>query len=324
MKKSINVILIFAAFLFGGGASYSYFQVQGGAGHNNPWSLPGVSLNNFNTGNFIDDEYDLRIGDNDTASAARVGNLEFGTCDDRIVGTSLTMGGVALFAVQNVPDGIGEFIWTTAGGDVRFALPRSGASYGTYNSRSMIIAGPAVLKDSIMIGNYWGFNRIAMNTGTYGADLGVQNNIQVGDSAYINSNITIGGNQFTNQSDSTIIDPDKIETTGDVVVGGKIIKNRSTQSVVGPTDNVDVAGINILFIDTNGNNVTIGAFVNGVSGQVLEVVVIDAGNNAILEHNEGTANQNIFLNSGADETLTASYGGWKIVCNGVSWFELDN
>lgn len=282
------------------------------------------SITSFDTGNFIADEYDLRVGTNDTANVMRIGNLELGTCDDRTVGTSLTMGGAVLFAVQNVPDGVGEFIFTTAGGDIRFALPRSGPSYGTYNARSMIIAGPSVLKDSAMIGNYWGFNRILMNTNAFGADLGVQNCTQIGDSCYVNTCVIVGGNQFTNQSDSTTIDPDKIETTGDVVVGGKIIKNRATQSVVGPIDNVDAVGINVLFIDTNSNNVTIGAFINGVSGQVLEIVVIDAGNNAILEHNEATGNQNIFLSSGADETLTASYGGWKLVCNGTSWFELDN
>ena len=322
MKKLIYVILILLAFFCG--ASFSYFQVQGGAGHSNPWSLPGVSFNNFNSGNFIDDEYDLRIGNNDSCSVARIGNLEFGTSDDRTVGPSLTMGGAIVFASQNLPDGIGEFIWTTAGGDIRFALPIAGASYGTYNARSMIIAGPSVLKDSVMIGPYWGFNRIRMNTTSYGADLGIQNCIQIGDSCYVNTCITVGGKQFSDQSDSTLIDDDGITTTGDIDCGGKLIANTATQSVVGPTDNVDVAGINILFIDTNANNVTIGAFINGVSGQPLEIVVIDAGNNTILEHNEATANQNIFLSAGADETLTASYGGWKLVCNGTSWFELDN
>lgn len=162
------------------------------------------------TGNFIADEYDLTIGGNDSASVMRIGNLEFGTSDDRTVGASLTTGGTVYFVIQSEPDGIAEFIFCEASGDIRFALPRSGPGYGTYNPRSMIIAGPSVLKDSIMIGSYWGFNRIGMNTSDYGADLGIQNNVQVGDSLFINTAIVLGGNQFDDQSDSIIFKPDSI------------------------------------------------------------------------------------------------------------------
>lgn len=169
-----------------------------------------ITVGSFSTGNFIDDEYDLIIGDNDTASVLKIGNLEFGTSDDRTVGTSLTAGGVVYFVVQNQPDGIGEFIFCEANGTIRFALPSSGWGYGTYNPRSMIIAGPSVMEDSIMIGSYWGFNRIYMDTGGNGADLGVQNNIQVGDSAFVNTAIVLGGDQFDAQSDSIIFKPDSI------------------------------------------------------------------------------------------------------------------
>ncbi len=171
-----------------------------------------ITISRFSTGNFLNNEYDLIVGDNDTASVMKIGNLEFGTSDDRVVGEGLTAGGAAFFAIQSLPDGIMEFVFTTAGGDIRFALPRSGPSYGTYNPRSMIIAGPSVMNDSIMMGFYWGFNRLWMDTNANGADLGVQNCLQVGDSAYINTYIVIGGDQFTSQSDSTILKPDSIIT----------------------------------------------------------------------------------------------------------------
>jgi len=41
----------------------------------------------------------------------------------------------------------------------------------------------------------------------------------------------------------------------------------------------------------------------------------------VLEHNEGTGNQDIFLHAGADETLNGEYGGWVLVCNGTHWYD---
>ena len=92
-------------------------------------------------------------------------------------------------------------------------------------------------------------------------------------------------------------------------------------STEGPTDNIDVTDVGVVFVNTSGNNVTIGGFVGGVSAQVLHIVVVDATSNTILEHNEGTGNQDVFLASGGDETLTASYGGWTLICNGTHWYE---
>ncbi len=307
MKKFIMALSILTAFFCGIG--YSYFQTQGGAGHSNPWSLPGVSLNNFNTGNFIDDEYDLRVGNNDSASVARIGNLEFGTCDDRTVGTDLTMGGVVLFAVQNVPDGVAEFIWTTAGGDVRQGLPRSGDGLGSYNARSGMYAGPSVLRDSIFYGRFWGFNRLAMNTTDLGADLGVQNCIQVGDSCYINTNIIVGGNQFINQSDSTTIDPDKIETTGNVVFSvtagitatnpgvqgdSPLTKDVNEISTVGAGDDavtlpVAAAGLEIFIINNGANQLEIWpASGDNAGGGVDTAVTLASGSNATYVAIDGT------------------------------------
>lgn len=178
-----------------------------------------VNINAFSTGDFGADEYDMRVGENDSAAVMRIGNLELGTSDDRTVGPSFTAGGATYFASVDTPDGIAEFVFTTSDGDMRLVLPIAGAGYGTYNPRSMIIAGPSVFKDSIMIGTYWGFNRLLMDTDGAGADLGVQNNVQIGDSLFVNTNITIGGEQFTSQSDSTIINSNSITTTGNMGVG---------------------------------------------------------------------------------------------------------
>ena len=98
-----------------------------------------------------------------------------------------------------------------------------------------------------------------------------------------------------------------------------------THSAEGPTDNVDVADIGILFIDCSANNVTIGGFIGGINGQHLHVVRLCAAvNDVTLEHNEGTGNQDLFLHRGEDETLTGEYGGWTLMCNGSHWFDVSH
>jgi hypothetical protein len=84
-------------------------------------------------------------------------------------------------------------------------------------------------------------------------------------------------------------------------------------------------GPNVLFLDCSVNDVVIGAFVGGVNGQVLHIARLCASaNDATLEHNEGTENQNIFLHKGLDETLTGEYGGWNLVCDGANWYDVSH
>ncbi len=106
---------------------------------------------------------------------------------------------------------------------------------------------------------------------------------------------------------------------------GAPFSGTKTHSALGPTDNVDVTDIGILFIDCSANDVTIGGFVGGKKGQHLHVVRLCAAvNDVTLEHNEGTGNQDIFLHRGDDETLTGEYGGWTLMCNGSNWFDVSH
>lgn len=98
-----------------------------------------------------------------------------------------------------------------------------------------------------------------------------------------------------------------------------------THSAEGPTDNVDVTDIGILFLDCSANDITIGGFVGGINGQILRVAkTCPADHDATLEHIEGTGNQDIFLHAGLDETLRKEYGGWTLVCDGSSWFDISH
>ncbi|MCK5615813.1 hypothetical protein KAR91_78845 [Candidatus Pacearchaeota archaeon] len=137
------------------------------------------------------------------------------------------------------------------------------------------------------------------------------------------------GNQYamysTTLGDDVLIcksDGDVEIPNGNLGVNGSINSGTSTFSTVGPTDNVDVSGINTLFVDTSSNSVTIGGFAGGVDGQVLYVTRTSNVNNVIIEHNETGATQKIFLHAGADETLGAEYGGWVFICHdGIDWHD---
>ena len=108
-------------------------------------------------------------------------------------------------------------------------------------------------------------------------------------------------------------------------VNGAISSATSTFSTEGPTDNVDVSGINTLFIDATSNAVTIGGFAGGVAGQRLCVVRCCAtANDVTIEHAEGGGSQDIYLHLGADETLNTEYGGWDFVCDGSDWFDVSH
>ena len=103
----------------------------------------------------------------------------------------------------------------------------------------------------------------------------------------------------------------------------------TSYTTAGPTDNVDVADISMLKLDTSSNSVTIGGFTNGVAGQILFIVKTSGSNTASLEHNEGGGSQNIYLQSGADETIGVSgikasnpMGGWVLVCDGSHWYSI--
>lgn len=104
-----------------------------------------------------------------------------------------------------------------------------------------------------------------------------------------------------------------------------LISGTKTHSAVGPTDDLDVAGIKTVFIDCSANNVTIGGLVGGVNGQVLHFVkTCDSAFNVTLEHIEGTGNQDLHLHAGIDETLKNEYGGWTLACKNWQWYDVSH
>jgi len=69
-------------------------------------------------------------------------------------------------------------------------------------------------------------------------------------------------------------------------VAGAISSATLKLSAEGPTDDLDVSGVNAVFVDTSSNNVTLGGTVGGVDGQTLNIAVDDATNNFTIENEE--------------------------------------
>ncbi len=138
--------------------------------------------------------YDLLVGDVLTPDYGmiRIGDLVVGRTSYNVGNCDLN-GSVVFRNMGSPPTSNIEFVFTESGGDaIRFALAKSGPGLATYNPRSMIIAGPAVLNDEVVTVGYWQtnnniFDNLAMDTNTYGADLGVQNDLEVEGDFFIDS-----------------------------------------------------------------------------------------------------------------------------------------
>jgi len=100
-------------------------------------------------------------------------------------------------------------------------------------------------------------------------------------------------------------------TAGGIVVG--------SATIAADADDTNVAGIGMLFVNSNGGNIVLGGLVGGVSGQIIHVVKIDGANNVTLEDDEGTGNQDFKTPDGNDLVLSNN-SSVTICCNGTNWF----
>jgi hypothetical protein len=146
------------------------------------------------------------------ANSASLGLSRDGTVD------GYDYDGAFIFEQQGTDaDEYGEFIWMEENGNWRFALPKSQAGMGTYNPRSMIIAGPSVNTRNNFIGTYWGFDKVDMATSTTGADLGVQDDVEINGTAWIDENLTVASTVWANGK--MLISKDDLTPTGAVADG---------------------------------------------------------------------------------------------------------
>ncbi len=109
-----------------------------------------------------------------------------------------------------------------------------------------------------------------------------------------------------------------------VTINGTLLLT-SKLVVAGTYDDLDVAGVNILRLNSIAGDIIINGFSNGVLNQLLFLTVIYiSANDVTLAHTEISGNQKLFLHAGADETLTNKYGGWNFFCDGFNWFDISH
>lgn len=150
-----------------------------------------VSITGPATGGISD--FDLLVGDTTTPDYAMI---NFG---DGVLGrTSYTSGsldldGTVIIWNKTTPTSSNiEIAFAESNNDIRFAIPTSGAGNATYNPRSMLIAGPAPTDDTMVTVGYWQtnnsiFDNLVCDTSSDGADLGVQNDLEVEGDIFVDS-----------------------------------------------------------------------------------------------------------------------------------------
>jgi hypothetical protein len=163
--------------------------------------------------------YDIEIGTG-SYGMIHVGTSTFGRTSR--VNANLDLDGtVVLINAATPPTSNILFAMMDGSNSMRFALPKSGVGNATYNPRSMILAGAAPNDDEAVTVGYWQglgiFHNLVMDTDTDGADLGVQNDLEV------------EGDIFTDSiKEST--------TAAGVTIDGMLIKDGGiTASIVGIT-----------------------------------------------------------------------------------------
>lgn len=138
--------------------------------------------------------YDLKVGDTDTPDYGmiQIGNAVIGRTSYKA--GSVDADGTMVFRNLGGPiTGQIEFLFSeSTGTSTRFAIPSSGVGNATYNARSMLIAGPAPIDTDMVTVGYWQtnnniFDNLVCDTSGIGADLGVQNDLEVEGDIFVDS-----------------------------------------------------------------------------------------------------------------------------------------
>lgn len=138
--------------------------------------------------------YDLKVGDTDgtpTYGMIQIGNASIGRTSFK--GGNMDADGAVVFRNLGGPvTGEIEFIFSeSAANTARFVIPKSGVGNATYNPRSMLLAGPAPNNTDFVKVSYWQangiFHNLVCDTSGFGADLGVQNDLEVEGDIFVDS-----------------------------------------------------------------------------------------------------------------------------------------
>lgn len=110
--------------------------------------------------------------------------------------------------------------------------------------------------------------------------------------------------------------PGDVYIENDLKVAGAI--SSGTLTLTASNDNLDVSGVNVVFINITGN-IILGGLTGGVDGQVIEFVYKgNYVNNITFEDTEGVGDQDFYMHTRSDETFEG--GGITFSCDGSNWY----
>ena len=93
----------------------------------------------------------------------------------------------------------------------------------------------------------------------------------------------------------------------------------ATLNVTANQTNLDVSGVNTIFINITGD-ITLSGLQGGVNGQTLNIVIVgNFVNHVTLGHAAGTGTQDFINHLSVDELM--DHGGAIYVCNGTDWYD---
>ncbi len=178
-----------------------------------------LNITAFGTGNILQGEFDLIIGQG--YGAIEVGDIQIFQSNLTVAGMNLN--GSAFMRNNNSGDSPIEFGWATSDNLIRLAIPIAGADYAIYNPRSMMVGGGLgqAFDDGMINCTAQGYNDIDCDTGLTGADLGIQDDLEVNGTMFIYENSTYSENQgivWRNDTDGSTLGFITINSTGSMVL----------------------------------------------------------------------------------------------------------
>lgn len=245
--------------------------LQDGSGDTAMLNVSTAFPGRFNAGNAMPDAH---FGDS-IAGLIEIGFAHFGMHFDTTYNSGLlSVGQTIQIGNKGTPVGPWELLFYSSDNNIRFGIPTSADSTGTYNPRSMIIAGPSILNDSICRGPYWGFTNLAMITSADGADLGVQNDVEILGDLFLDTIKSSGQPEL-------YIDQN-LEVSGKIV-GDSIITDSARFKTLKIMPTATIAGIHWDGIYIDGDALDPSAVDATIHGIDIHFAGVDETNNPELE-----------------------------------------
>ncbi len=196
-------------------------------------TAPGLSAYAWNGGAPTPD---LILGNGDEG-ILRLGNFYLGVADEVSSGTDFSGVVISYNTDPNLPEGISH-VWMGPAGVPRFVLAVEGADYATYNPRSFLI-GPAAtmgnVDENVLCSTI--HSNIDCDTGGTGADLGVQDDVEIGGTLFTDEGVVVAG-----EGAILTFNEARVNGTGDFYPRARLFRGRGTMASPTPTGSGDVLG----------------------------------------------------------------------------------